>query len=61
MFDKFSPKLDKCIFMGYSKKTKWCHFYYKSKNKIIIVKYAYLEKKILTRENSESNARLKKI
>jgi hypothetical protein len=56
MFDKFSPKLDKCIFMGYSKKTKWCHFYYKSKNKIIIVKYAYLEKKILTRENSESNA-----
>jgi hypothetical protein len=60
--DKLSPKSDKCIFVGYSKKTKGYYFYYKSENKIVIVIHAvFLEKEFLARECSGSNVQLEEI
>jgi hypothetical protein len=62
MSDKLSPRSDKCIFMGYPKKTKGYYFYYKSENKIVVARHAvFLEKEFLARGSSGSNAQLEEI
>jgi hypothetical protein len=62
MSDKFSPRSNKCIFVGYHKETKWYYFYYKSENKIVVARHAvFLEKEFLARGSSRSNVQLKEI
>jgi hypothetical protein len=62
MSDKLSLRSDKCRFVEYPKETKWYYFYYKSENKIIIVRHAvFLEKEFLIRGSSESNVQLEEI
>jgi hypothetical protein len=62
MSDKLSPRSDKCIFMGYPKETKGYYFYYKSENKIIVVRHAvFLEKEFLAKGSSGSNVQLEEI
>jgi hypothetical protein len=62
MSDKLSPRSDKCIFVGYPKETKGYYFYYKSENKIVVVRHAvFLEKEFLAKGSSGSNVQLEEI
>jgi hypothetical protein len=62
MSDKLNPRSDKCIFVGYPKETKGYYFYYKSENKIVVVRHAvFLEKEFLTRGSRWSNVQLEEI
>jgi hypothetical protein len=48
--------------VGYPKKTKGYYFFYKSENKIVIVRHAvFLKKEFLARGSSESNVQLEEI
>jgi hypothetical protein len=49
--DKLTPKLDKCIFVGYAKETLGYHFYNRSEGKVFVAQNSvFLEKEFLKRE-----------
>ena len=51
--DKLTPKSDKCIFVGYLKKTLGYYFYNRSKGKVFIARNGvFLEKEFLKGERS---------
>jgi hypothetical protein len=51
--DKLTPKLDKCIFLGYPKETLGYYFYNRSEGKVFVARNGvYLEKEFLKKEKS---------
>jgi hypothetical protein len=49
--DKLTPKLDKCIFMGYPKETLGYYFYNRSEGKVFVDRNSvFLDKEFLKRE-----------
>ena len=51
--DKFAPKSDKCIFVGYPKKTLGYYFYNRSEGKMFVARNGvFLEKEFLKGEKS---------
>jgi uncharacterized protein YodC (DUF2158 family) len=59
--DKLTPKSDKCIFVGYSKKTLGYYFCHWSEGKVFVSRNSvFLEKEFLKREKSKQKYILKK-
>jgi hypothetical protein len=51
--DKLKPKADKCVFIGYPKKTVGYTFYHRSEGKVFVAKIgSFLEKEFLSKEVS---------
>ena len=51
--DKLAAKIDKCLFVGYPKKTKGYYFYNPSENKVFVArKVVFSEKEFLSKKNS---------
>ncbi|GJS61975.1 retrotransposon protein, putative, ty1-copia subclass [Tanacetum coccineum] len=60
--DKLHQRSVKCIFVGYSKETLGYYFYFPSKNKIIVARYAeFLEKNLISQEASGRAVELEEI
>lgn len=60
--DKLTPKSDKCIFMGYPRKTLGYYFYNREEGKVFVARNSvFLEKEFLSREVSGSTVQLKEI
>jgi len=61
-FDKFAPKSDKCIFVGYPKETLGYYFYNRSEGKVFVVRNGvFLEKEFLKGEKSGRTVQLKEV
>ncbi|GJR36907.1 retrotransposon protein, putative, ty1-copia subclass [Tanacetum coccineum] len=60
--DKLEQRSVKCIFIGYPKETMGYYFYFLSKNKIIIARYAeFFEKRLISQEINRRAVDLKEI
>ncbi|GKF32202.1 hypothetical protein Tco_0102000 [Tanacetum coccineum] len=60
--DKLQQRSVKCIFVGYPKEMMGYYFYFPSKNKIVVARYAeFFEKNLITQEVSGRAIDLKKI
>ena len=54
--DKFEPKSEKCVFIGYTKETIGYTFYHKSEGKIFVAENGtFLEKELLSRSEWEES------
>jgi Reverse transcriptase (RNA-dependent DNA polymerase) len=61
MSDKLGPKSDKCFFIGYPRDTKGYYFYYRSDNKVFVVRHGVFLEEFLSKEHSGSKVTLEKI
>jgi hypothetical protein len=60
--DKLTPKLDKCIFVGYPKETLRYYFYNLSEGKVFVARNSiFLEKEFLKREKCRQKVYLEKV
>ncbi|XP_057522524.1 uncharacterized protein LOC130802527 [Amaranthus tricolor] len=60
--DKLAPKSDKCLFVGYPKKTKGYYFYNESENKVFVARNGvFLEQEFISRKTSGSNVYLEEV
>ena len=60
--DKLAPKSDKCLFVGYPKKTKGYYFYNQSENKVFVARNGvFLEQEFISRKTSGSNVYLEEV
>ena len=60
--DKFGPKFDKCLFIGYPKETKGYYFYLTEKQKVFISnRTIFLEKEFLGEETNANKIELDKV
>ena len=60
--DKLKPKLEKYVFIGYSKETVGYTFYHRSKGKIFVAKNgSFLEKEFLSKEVSGRKVELDEV
>src|SRR5215216_5102796 len=60
--DKLEPKSEKCVIIGYPKKTIRYTFYHRSENKIFVAKNgSFLEKEFLSKEVSGRKVELDKV
>ena len=60
--DKFKPKSEKCVFIGYPKETVGYTFYHRSKGKIFVAKIgSFLEKEFLSKEVSGRKVELDEV
>ena len=60
--DKLKPKSEKCVFIGYPKKTVGYTFYHRSEGKIFVAKNgSFLEKKFLSKEVSGRKVELDEV
>jgi hypothetical protein len=60
--DKLTPKSDKCIFVGYPKKTLGYYFYNRSKGKVFVARNGvFLEKEFLKREKCRQKVYLEEV
>ena len=60
--DKLEPKLEKCVFIGYPKKTIGYTFYLRSEGKIFVAKNeSFLEKEFLSKEVSGRKVELDEV
>ena len=60
--DKFAPKSDKCIFVGYPKKTLGYYFYNRSEGKVFVAQNGvFLEKEFLKEEKSGKTVQLEEV
>ena len=61
-FKKLKPKSDKCIFVGYPKRTLGYYFYNPNENKVFVARSGvFLEEKFLNLENTRNNVELQEI
>jgi hypothetical protein len=61
MSNKFTPKSDRCFFVGYPRETKGYYFYNKAEGKVFIAcNGAFLEKEFLLKELVRARCNLKK-
>jgi hypothetical protein len=62
MFDKLTPKSDKCFFVGYPRETKGYYFYNQAEGKVFVARNGvFLEKKFLSKGFSGSKVKLEEI
>jgi hypothetical protein len=62
MPNKFGPKFDKYLFIGYPSETKGYYFYHRPDNKVFVVRHdVFMEEEILSKENSGSKVTLEEI
>jgi hypothetical protein len=60
--DKLTPKSDKCIFVGYPKKTLAYYFYNRSEAKVFVAQNGiFLEKEFLKREKCRQKVYLEEV
>ena len=60
--DKFAPKSDKCIFVGYPMETLGYYFYNRSEGKVFVARNGvFLEKEFLKGEKSGRTVQLEKV
>ena len=60
--DKLAPKSDKCLFIGYPKKTKGSYFYNASENKVFIARDGvFLEREFISKRTSRCIVQLEEI
>ena len=60
--DKLEPKSEKCVFIGYPKKTIGYTFYHRSEGKIFVAKNgSFLEKEFLSKEVSGRKVELDEV
>ena len=60
ILDKLAPKSDKCLFMGYPKKTKGYYFYNAPENKVFIAwDGVFLEREYISKWTSGRKVQLK--
>ena len=60
--DKLSPKLDRCLFVGYPKETKGYYFYNASENKVFVARNGvFLEREHISKGTSGSRVQLEEI
>jgi hypothetical protein len=60
--DKLTPKLDKCIFLGYPKETLGYYFYNRSEGKVFVARNGvFLEKEFLKREKCRQKVYLEEV
>src|SRR3989337_4481119 len=60
--DKFEPKVEKCVFIGYPKETIGYTFYHKSEGNIFVAKNgSFLEKEFLSKEVSGRKVELDEV
>ena len=61
MFDKLTPKSDKCFFVGYPKETLGYYFYNREEGKVFVARNGvFLEKEFLTRKLVGGRCNMKK-
>ena len=60
--DKLAPKSDKCLFIGYPKKTKGYYFYNAFENKVFVARNGvFLEREFIFKRTSGSTVQLEEI
>ena len=60
--DKLTPKLDKCLFVGYPKETKGYYFYNAFENKVFVARDGvFLEREHISKGTSGSKVQLEEI
>ena len=60
--EKLAPKFEKCLFVGYPKKTKGYYFYNAFENKVFAAQNGvFLEREFISKGTSGSTVQLKKI
>ena len=60
--DKLKPKSEKCVFIGYSKKTVGYTFYHRSEGKVFVAKNgSFLEKEFISKEVSGRKVELDEV
>jgi hypothetical protein len=62
IWDKLTPKSDKCFFVGYPRETKGYYFYNKAEDKVFVAHNSvFLEKEFLSKGVSGSKVQLEEI
>ena len=60
--DKLSSKTEKCLFVGYLKKTKGYYFYNPNEDKVLVARRAVvLEREFISKKNSGSEVQLEEV
>ena len=60
--DKFGPKSDRCLFIGYPKKNKGYYFYLATEQKVFVnSKTVFLKKEFLSEENNICKIKLDEV